>query len=190
MEKREQFVIELFLGILLILLLIFFVIIFIGVSKSNNKSIKDASNSYIVNSYNVYNIYGASNAKSYTQHRTISSKYRDCDDYNENYLTYTHKARYEKVEGVLGNEIDKYKVYVTNKERVGGYFEVIFSFTDYYGKTITKSVAHYIKAGEEKEFTYRRVYDEYEIRDWSYKVISQTELPDAIRNYRAKKGCY
>ena len=94
-----------------------------------------------------------------------------------NYLKYTSTGNYERYYGVFGNEINEYKVYVRNRERKGGYFTTRFYLTDYYGKTRTESVTHYLKPHEERRFVYKNVYSdgrEYKYRN--YKIVSHTRI--------------
>ncbi|GBE19527.1 MAG TPA: hypothetical protein ENG87_00855 [Candidatus Pacearchaeota archaeon] len=193
MERREQLVIELFLGIILIIFLILMVFMFIdNDSESETITITD---SYNTNSYNNY----ASSQKTQDdlvknyipstkkQYSSIEHKYEHCD---KDYLLYNHRGYHDIDKGVFGNDISRYVVYVRNREHKGDYFKVRFYFTDYYGKTRVESVTKYIKAGEDKKFIYQSIYDKYENCDWSYKVISQTESPGTVYSYRAEKRCY
>jgi len=92
-----------------------------------------------------------------------------------NYLRYTSTGNYERYSGFFGNEINEYKVYVRNRERKGGYFTTRFYLTDYYGKTRSESVTHYLKPNEERRFVYKNVYsDGREYKSRNYKIVSHT----------------
>ena len=197
MEKER--VIEIFLAMILFITLIILVFLFTNISATE-KSTTSISNSYNTNSYNTY----ATNPPHYTSTHTncyYIQKYKYDYPYNydeKRYLVYSDRKKHERLEGVFGNEINKYKVYVTNKDHKEGYFTVKFYFYDYYGRITSESVSHYIKPHQEKIFFYQRIYNgDYEYYKWNYEVLSKTKVPnryyedDSIRFVRYnEKICY
>jgi hypothetical protein len=171
MEINERKIVEIFVAIILIISLIILIFLFTGspVTGKSTETPSTVSNSYNVNSYN----------KNYYNYPSYRYKDKDYPRYykKDYYLKYSYRAEHKKYEGMFGNEIDKYIVYVKNKDYKGGYFTVKFYFTDYYGEKRTKSIRHYIKPGEERKFFYQSIYSErYEYYDWDYKVISETKV--------------
>ena len=93
-------------------------------------------------------------------------------------MDYDDSSRFRRSEGIIGNDIDNYEVYVRNEEFKGGYFEVTFYFEDHYGETSRSSVTHYIPAREEKKFFYKDISPQrYKYRDWWYEVKSLSKVP-------------
>lgn len=167
--EREK-VIEIFLGIILIILVIIMILLF-----TNTQAIK--STTTISNSYNtqIYNANSNYPTPIYNQKTSQTLKKYSTKDYN--YLRYTSVGNHERYYGVFGNEINEYKVYVRNREHKGGYFTVKFYLTDYYGKTRTESVTHYLKPNEEKKFVYKNVYsDGKKYKYLNYKIVSHTRI--------------
>ena len=113
-----------------------------------------------------------------------SQYYKTYPDYdgNNNYngryrgMDYHDTGRSYRTEGVFGNEISKYSVYVRNKESEGGYFTVKFNFKDGYGRTRTETVTKYINAHEDEKFSHRKIYDD-NYRYWNYDVVSDSRVP-------------
>jgi len=177
MEVNERRIPEVFFAIILVILLIILVFLFTGISATGKSTSTTSivSDSYNVNSYNTnyYSSYALPSAIKYVQDKDYSKHY----DKTYRYLKYSEKAEHKTYESVFGNEINKYYVYVKNKDYKSGYFTVKFNFYDYCGKTKTVSVRHYIKPGEEKRFFYQSIYsDKYEYHNWDYQVISETKI--------------
>ena len=159
MEKEERRPIEILIGIIFVVFL--FLVIFFVMNL-------DAKETTITNSYNTYNIYSTAQPRyvstkpyiidreDYTRIYYLQEDSRDVES-DEGYLRYYEEARLKAAEGILGNDIDRYEVYVKNREYVGGYFTVIFYFEDYYGKTRSESITHYIPAKEEKLFLFKDI---------------------------------
>ncbi len=105
-------------------------------------------------------------------------RYTKSDD---RYLRYQDFGQHRTVKGIFGNNIDKYEVYVRNRDYIGGYFTVRFNFEDYYGRTSSYSITHYIKPQEEKRFLFKDVstYD-YKYGGWRYEVIPRTKAPTSV----------
>ena len=134
----------------------------------------------IINSYNTYNSqYAPSSPRvDYTNYRYTKKYQYDYldDDYDDvRYLRYSHTVKHEREEGLFGNQINRYGVYVRNRDYIGGYFTVKFYFYDYRGKKISESITHYIRPNEERVFFYQSIYDKY-YYDWDYEVIPRTRV--------------
>ena len=129
--------------------------------------------SYNENSFNKYE----DNFDSRYNLRDRFGRYTD-RDYDRDYLKYTHRAKYKAVEGVFGQDIDKYTVYVENRDRVAGYFTVKFYFYDSYGQKNSEIMTKYVRPGEERAFTYRDLRYDFRYRNWDYKVTSESRAPD------------
>jgi len=171
MEINERKILEIFLAIILVTLLIILIFLFTSPSITG-KSTSTVSDSYNTDSYNTYISYNK-----YPTTKTYYKKPYIKKDYY--YLKYSDREEHKKYEGMFGNEINRYYVYVKNRDYKGGYFTVKFHFSDYYGKTKIKSIRHYIKPKEERKFFYQSIYsDEYEYYDWDYEVISETKVPN------------
>ena len=181
--ERER-VIEIFLGAILIILLIIMIFSFTSVSASGSSS----QTTTISNSYNTYNI-GTTQPRyvydSYDYYDKAPTKYYKTDKpyyYDDrNYLRYNYRPyrdyqypryKYEYSEGIFGNEIKEYKVYLENKEHKSGYFTVKFYLADHKGRVRTESVTHYLKPYEGKIFRYKNVFDDEYDYAWNYKIIS------------------
>ncbi len=168
--QEDEFIIKVFLGAILIILLI--LLVFIAIRQPTNTS----STVVISNSYNTY-------AYSYEDDKA-DRDYRDRDYKRTRHretrqaLDYDDWSRTRVLEeGIFGNKVDIYEVYVKNTEEVGGYFTVRFYFEDYYGDIDTEKMTHYISPGERKMFSYRDVYTGgHDYSDWRYKVISESSL--------------
>lgn len=169
MEINEKRVTEIFLATILVLLLI--VIIFLFTSQSTTGK----SLSTISNSYNTYYINQDSQTQEYYKpYDSIYSLESDLDQ--KRYLQFKSRSDLIREDRLFGEDIQKYIVYVRNKEYKGGYFTVKFYFEDYYGKETTQSITHYIKPYEEKAFYYKDLYaDRYEHYKTYYKVIPITK---------------
>lgn len=181
METRERRLIEILIGAVFVLLLLLIVFLVVGGSAPKTE---------VTNSYNTYNIYSAPQTRDVSVKPYIVDKgdyykiYYVSDDFKylksyDEYLDYSYDGRLKIVEGVFGNNIYRYEVFVKNRESVGGYFKVIFYFKDYYGKTKSEVVTHYIPAQEEKLFVLKDVSpSDYKYRSWWYEVESLTKIPE------------
>jgi len=190
METNERRIIEIIIGAVFIALLFLLVFIVIGTSQPKTT---------ITNSFNTYNIYSTAPQ---TQHVSVKPYIVDKRDYYkpyivdrgdyvkvyyvpndfryaesyDRYLRYYELSRLRTSKGILNNDIHRYEVYVKNREYVGGYFSVRFYFEDYYGRTRTESITHYIPAKEEKLFLFKDILPgEYKYRAWWYEVKSSTK---------------
>ena len=144
------------------------------------------TDSYNQNSNNVYD--DGFNDRYYGRDRF--GRYTD-RDYDKSYLKFTDRARHRAVEGVFGQDIDKYTVYVQNRDSVAGYFTVRFYFYDSYGQKNSEIMTKYVRAGEERAFTYRDLRYDFSYRNWDYKVISESRNPDRYNyNYDYSRQDY
>lgn len=194
-SKRR--LIEILIGVIFIALLILIVFLVIGFSAGNR------TETTITNSYNTYNIYNNELAQpTYSKPYIVNindkkdyldNRYYYKQDYAQVYyiprdlryaepgkkpMDYYDDAQLKTITGVFGNDIDRYEVYVQNREYAGGYFKVVFYFEDYYGKTTSNSMTEYIPAREEKLFLFKDISpDRYKYRNWWYKVESLSKVP-------------
>lgn len=209
MEKQERFVIEVLLGVILVVFLIILIFLFTGVSGKTQTSTV-ISNSYNTNTYNSPAPSYSSYNPSYSSYRLLTTRpsYRNPyskpyivsnPDYpytnkvyyvkddirytksDDRYLRYYDRSQHKTVKSILGTDIDKYEVYVKNRDYIGGYFKVRFYFEDYYGRTSSYSITNYIKPQEEKRFLFKDVstYD-YKYSGWRYEVIPRTKAPTRV----------
>ena len=176
--------IEILIGAVFIALL--FLLVFIVIGSSQPKTT-------ITNSFNTYNIYSTApqtqdvSAKPYVVDRGdyarvyyVPRDFRYTESYDR-YLRYYEFGKLKESNGIFGNDIHRYEVDVKNREYVGGYFNVKFYFEDYYGRTKTESITHYIPAKEEKLFLFKDISpDEYKYRAWWYEVKSLTKAPTRV----------
>jgi hypothetical protein len=122
----------------------------------------------------------------YTKYSEVSNKISLSNVQKEEieYLDFKSRAEHQIVLGFLGQEIDKYIVYVKNTDYKPGYFNVYLTFKDYYGNEEVKIFYNYIEPFEEESYTYsvnhRTWYDRY---FWKYEVISETKKP--LNNYNS-----
>ena len=195
METNERRMIEILIGAAFIIFLLLIVFLVIGVSGGKRTT--------ITNSFNTYNIYSTPqtqyiSAKPYIIDRGdyykpyivdrgdyariyyVPSDFRYAEPYDR-YSRYYDSSRLRTIKGILGNDIHRYEVYVKNREYVGGYFNVKFYFEDYYGRTRSESINHYIPAREEKLFLFKDISpDRYKYRSWWYKIESSTKVPTRV----------
>ena len=199
-SKRR--VVETLIGAVFIILLVLMVSLATGYSGSETETT-------ITNSFNTYNTAPVQTSYAHTKpyiidtRDTINYPYSYKSDYYkrvyarvyhapsdkrgtksyEKPMAYNHDAQLRTITGALGNDIDKYEVYVKNKEYVGGYFKVIFYFEDYYGQISSYPMIEYIPAREEKLFLFKDISpDRYKYADSWYKIEPLSETP-IIKDY-------
>jgi len=184
METNEKRMIEILIWVVFIALL--FLVVFIVIGSSQPKST-------ITNSYNTYNIYSTTPRTQYVYTKPyivdrgdyariyyVPSDFRYAES-SDRYLRYYECGRLKESKGTFGNDINRYEVDVKNREYVGGYFKVRFYFEDYYGRTRSESITHYIPAKGEKLFLFKDISsDEYKYRAWWYEVKSLTKAPTRV----------
>jgi len=195
METNERRMIEILIGAIFIIFLFLIVFLVIGVSGGKRTT--------ITNSFNTYNIYSTPQAQyisakpyivdrgdyykpyivdrgDYARIYYVPSDFRYAEPYDR-YSRYYELSRLRTSKGILNNDIHRYEVYVKNREYAGGYFGVKFYFEDYYGRTRTESITHYIPAREEKLFLFKDISpDRYKYRAWWYEVKSLTKVPTRV----------
>ena len=130
------------------------------------------TDSYNQNSFNDYE--NDFDGRYYNRDRF--GRYND-RNYDTGYLRFVDRARHKAVEGVFGQDIDKYTVYVENRDSVAGYFTVRFYFYDSYGQKNSEIMTKYVRPGEERAFTYRDLRYDFSYRNWDYKVTSESRSP-------------
>ena len=194
METRDRRIIEILIGVVFIALL--FLVVFIVIGSSQAKTT-------ITNSFNTYNIYSAPQTQyvsvkpyiytdtvyvkpylidrgDYVKIYYVPSDFRYAEPYDR-YSRYYESSRLRTSKGIINNDIHRYEVYVKNREYVGGYFNVKFYFEDYYGRTRSESITHYIPAREEKLFLFKDISpDRYKYRAWWYEIKSSTKVPTRV----------
>ena len=190
MEIKDRRIIEILAAITFIALL--FLVVFIVIGSSQAKTT-------ITNSYNTYNIYPAPQTQrltypTYTHYYKpyiidrgdyawiyyVPSDFRYAESY-DGYLRYYECGQLKESKGTFGNDIYRYKVDVKNRGYIGGYFKVGFYFEDYYGRTRSESITHYIPAKGEKLFLFKDISPgEYKYRRWWYEVKSLTKAPTRV----------
>jgi len=184
METNERRMIEILIGAIFIIFLLLIVLLVISISGGKRTT--------ITNSFNTYNIYSTPQAQyvsakpyivdkeDYARIYYVPSDFRYADS-RDMYSRYYESSRFRKSEGIFGNDIHRYEVYVKNREYVGGYFNVKFYFEDYYGRKKSESITYYIPAREEKLFLFKDISpDEYKYRVWWYEVKSLTKAPTRV----------
>lgn len=198
---ENERIIEIFLGVILIAILGLGIILVM----MNSNQITTSSGAKGTPTYNYYNEYTTNNYQNppttlTSQGRVVydSSPYRriiyredyknreywndNWDGWNDNEdekweeLDYSYFGKTVKREGVFGNDVYEFQVYVKNKDSVGGYFRVVYSFEDCSGREFKESITKYIRAGEREKLVYTEVVGfEKEICDWDYKVVPDTK---------------
>lgn len=177
MENRERFVIEVLLGLILIVFLIILIFLVVGISKKPTQSSAQVPIA-ITNSYNT-NYYNTNpQARTYSTTRPIVQYTNSKTEDKNRFMYFEDDGRLRKSEGLFGNDINTYEVYVRNEEYKGGYFEVTFYFEDHYGKTSRNSIINYVPPRESKRFFYKDVSPQrYKYRDWWYDVKPLSKVP-------------
>ena len=188
--------IEVLIWALSIIALIILIIMVTGVSSTGKSTIT------ITNSYNTINSVPAQSTYTYNYKKPyiVSDRFSDRDyryldtakiyyiDGNlryakddDRYLRYYDWGKRKTIKGVLGNDVDRYEVFVENRGYAGGYFKVVFHFEDYYGRTSSKSMTRYIKPWGERDFIFRDITaSDYKYARWWYEVTPQTKVPTKV----------
>jgi len=187
---NEKRVTEILLAAIFVVVLIILIILLTSQSIIG-KSVPQNSNPQIINSYNTYQT-SQPTTRQYSAPISYSTKYPkyykvyDARDYEKDkYLRYKSLGEKSRAQGLFGNDIDNYIIYVKNTEYKGGYFTVKFYFEDYYGKPRYESVTHYIPAHQKRAFIYKDIYaDKYKYYRADYEIISHTKIPnrDYVKN--------
>ena len=167
--ERDR-IIEILLGVILIMSILLLVFVFLVIDYSFNEN--SEKNSYsVVNSYTTYS--SSENLRGYEYY--YNPRYLPVYNYRDYHLKdsskdYSSRLVYENFEGIFGNEIDKYVVYVKNFDDEPQYFTVKFYFITISGEKISESMTKYIKPHQEKGFFYQTNYGE-NYKDFYYDVL-------------------
>ena len=197
MEPKEKRLIEIGIGATFILFLLLVVLLVLGGTGGSKTT--------ITNSFNTYNIDSSPHkdpvySKSYMVDRDSYSKVyvKDYDRYDYydryqdyNYLDYSSWSNHDSIKTIFRTNMDKYEVYVKNRDSIGGYFTVEFYLEDYYGEVTKEKVTQYVAANGEKRFVFKDIspYDDYQ--HWWYEIVPKTKAPtnvyysdgDYVRSY-------
>ncbi|MEK6847938.1 MAG: hypothetical protein AABX50_02340, partial [Nanoarchaeota archaeon] len=153
----------------------------------NTYNINTAQPSYVRPAYTEPYIADRSYSKPYIIDRTYSGKPYIIDD-DKRYLKYDSWSRNRAAEGLFGNSIDNYEVYVQNLDYTGGYFKVVFYFEDYYGNSESEAMTEYIGPRDEEKFVIKKLSSSrYEYRTWRYSIQPITKVSAGNYNYRYTK---
>lgn len=195
-NEKERMILEIIAGVVLVTIIILGSIMVVNASEGTEIKIENSFNTYNINTakpsyvrpaYTESYIADRSYSKPYIIDRTYSGKPYIIDD-DKRYLRYDSWARNREAEGLFGNSIDNYEVYVQNQDYAGGYFKVIYHFEDYYGNDDSESMTHYIGPREEKRFVFKDISpSRYKYRNWWYEVKPITKVSAGDYNYRYTK---
>ncbi len=164
MEKEDLMIIKVFLGIILVVFMI--ILVFVALKQPTNTT----STIVVSNSYNTYSY-------SYEDGRYVDRNYDKTYKKERLFLRYSDTSRHRTSEGIFGEDVNIYTVYVRNRENVGGYFTVKFYLRDNHRDADIERIMKYIGPHEEKSFTFRDVYrGGHGYADWDYEVISETVI--------------
>jgi flagellar basal body-associated protein FliL len=112
-----------------------------------------------------------------TSHST-DWNYRTPYSYERRYTntaSYKQHATQETRKDFLGSYVKEYSVSVTNKERTGKYYTVMFNLKDKNGYKFSQSMTQYLRDGENKKFVYKDIqFERHEIVDWNYEIIPES----------------
>ena len=180
MEEKQRIVLEIAMAVVFVLLLVVGSIAVIRAARGSQID--------VTNSYNTYNMYvesqdlGLYEKPHFVDGNYEMVRYDSSGVYTrlrtDEMLSYDDSGNLRTYNGVVGNNVNSYEVYVTNKEYVGGHFTVRFIFEDYYGRTNTERITKYISAREQKKFFIKDISpNEYKYDNWYYEVESLTKMP-------------
>lgn len=176
LEPKERLILEISIAAVFLAIVICGSIIVVQASSSGD------TETTITNSFNTYNLYSGSDSgfKTYEDldFYDRDDRYYDNDDIKEKRpLRYDSDADVISSEGIFGNDIKRYEVTVRNRDRVDGYFKVIFYFRGYDGEKESYAMTHYISARDEKVFSFKDISpSRYKYSRWWYEVESLTEV--------------
>ena len=189
MEDHKK--VECVLGALLVFILIF-VSIFVINTAGASEPAPQTNSIVITNSYNTITYedsYGRDRNYQDNDYRYIRTRDQDyrrrTDRYHQTYekgdgrdFRFSSHGEHRFAEGMFGQEVSQYRVYVENKESYGEYFTVKFYFYDE-DRDLTRvtSSTKYIRAHEEKTFKHQNVNENrYRYDSWEYKVIAHENI--------------
>ncbi len=187
MEPKDRLVLEVVLAAVFVVFLVVLSIVVVNASEGSS------TETTITNSFNTYNY----DIPAQTRYEKLTTKpyiiddgkyarvypsrvvFSNDRDYKKRYgydhdrkFSYDSWSQLRIAEGLFGNSINNYEVYVRNREYTGGYFKVVFYFEDYYGDVGSEAMTHYIGPREESRFVFKDISpSRYEYRNWWYEVI-------------------
>jgi len=164
MDFDDRKILELFLGMIFVVLLVGIVLLAVYLPGSEGNSSVGTSN-VISNSYNT----------NYYNYEKFADRnyYRDYENI-KGYLDYKSYGEHSREKTSFGNYRDEFRVYVVNRDYVGGYFKVKFAFCDYYDNCFSETIEKYISSGDEKEFYYVDLHEgKHNYYGWSYRVFPE-----------------
>lgn len=189
MEQRERFMLEIIAAIVFIAVLILISLIVMNSDSETKTTITNSYNTYNINTYPSNAVttlstdlkpYIVDSGYSYNKAYYVTDGKSYVNYYNS-YLRYSDNARLVITKSILGTDINNYEVHVLNREYMGGYFKVVYYFTDYYGRTKSYPVTKYIPAREEKKFVFKDISpSDYKYKKWYYEIFSLDKTPSRV----------
>ncbi len=188
MRKRGQIAVEILLALILIVLLGIIIILVLNPKITGKSSLKNVDVTISTTQTNL---------QRYCEY--VKVPYQE-EIYSGNYqidnLRFNSWKEHESYDGIIGNEVDRYTVYVKNLDNEEGYFKVIFYFYDYDNDKHSVSITKRIRARETEKFIYIDKYRYDDFKRWSYEVISETKksydnyYPEIVTRYKTEQRCY
>jgi hypothetical protein len=191
-------IIELFLGLILVALLVIGVMLALNSSGFKTSPNYSSSQPQVVNYYNEYTTNNYQNpSQTIAQGKVVYNypegvvykkydvfwdnkyKWEEDEDLEERELDYSSYGKTVRREGVFGNRVYDFEVYVKNEDDFGGYFEVVYYLENCQGKKYIETITKYIRSGEKEKFVYTSLGFDKEFCDWDYSVN-----PDEITDSR------
>ncbi len=183
MEQKERMILEIIAGVIFLLIIILGTIIVVNASRGSETKITNSFNTYNIN---INQVSGYSMPISSRQYLPSNTDLTNTGT-NDKFLNYDSSSRYTVGEGIFGNQVGNYEIYLRNLDYTGGYFKVIYSFEDYYGNVNTESEIDYVGPQKEKKIVLKDVSpSDYKYRNWWYQVQSLTKAP--VRNDYNRNG--
>ena len=198
--EKERMLLEIVLAVIFIAFLVVLSIVVINASEGpkseTETTITNSFNTYNYNAYPLttrtqrtalttkphiiddfndgfYGDYKRSYARGYARVYYSEDFYDNIYDSGKRHLFYDADSRQEISRGLFGNDINRYEVYVRNRDYTGGYFKVVFRFEDNYGNEDSYAIMHYVPAREEKLFLLKDISpSRYEYSSGWYEVDS------------------
>lgn len=186
MEQKERMLLEIVVAAVFVIFLVALSIIVVNAFEGSSVEVKNSYNTYNIN-VNQQTDRNLANVKPYivdagtfekVYYLSSDGKYLRDSDRN---LMYSDFAETNSYRGIFDNRVDDYRVYVRNRDDVGGYFKVTYYFDDYYGETQSGINTKYIPAGKEATFSVKDVSPrDFKYGSWHYKVESMTKSKTQI----------
>jgi hypothetical protein len=115
-------------------------------------------------------------------------------------LSYTMRTEEKQHCNIVGRTIKEYYVYVKNTDYQGGYYTVKFYMYDHYGNEQSDSMYEYINPGQERQFRYTQLREDFSVEDWDYKIETETRKIPSVSvqksgmrtetKYKTETKCY